>query len=125
MLNASSPINEYIAFAHQTALDKGWWETPKSFAEDIALMHSELSEALEEYRTHGCDPNKMIYTNEEDDLKRAGWEYKPEGIAVELADVLIRIFDVCGYHEIPLVDALILKMGYNTTRPHRHGGKKL
>ncbi len=48
---------------------------------------------------------------------------KPEGIPIELANLLIRIFDTCGTYGINLSEALRMKMAYNKTRPYRHGGK--
>lgn len=49
---------------------------------------------------------------------------KPEGVAVELADCLLRILDYCGYAGIDIEEALRLKHEYNKTRSYRHGGKK-
>lgn len=93
-----------------TAKEKGWWDKGVNPAEKIALMHSELSEALEEYRK---DPGMPLYEK----------DGKPEGVVVELADCIIRIFDFCGKMNLPIVDALMKKMDYNETRPYRHGGK--
>lgn len=98
-----------IREAHETSVEKGWWEKERDFGTQIALIHSELSEALEEYRIS----QPYLYDN----------KGKPEGIAAEFADVLIRIFDTCGKYDIPLELALRLKMEYNKTRSHRHGGK--
>lgn len=115
-------INTYINEAHATADDKGWWDAPeRTFGDQIALMHSELSEALEEYRKWGMDPEWFLYS-EGSNIKTGGSE-KPEGIAAEFADVLIRIFDTCGRYDIPLQQALDAKLAYNKTRPHKHGGK--
>jgi NTP pyrophosphatase (non-canonical NTP hydrolase) len=106
-------LSELLKEAHETATEKGWWAgEQRSFAECIALAHSELSEALEEYR------NGEFFWQ----IKTEG-QGKPVGIAVELADLLIRIFDTCKAFNIPLEDALKIKMEYNKTRPHRHGGK--
>lgn len=99
--------------AHNTAVDKGWWEKKRSLAEQIALMHSELSEALEEVRKEDARP---YYVSENG---------KPEGWAVELADCVIRIMDTCGYYGQDLQALVELKMKYNESRPHRHGGKVL
>lgn len=46
---------------------------------------------------------------------------KPEGVAVELADAVIRIADLCGHLGIDLEAAIDLKMAYNETRPFKHG----
>lgn len=46
---------------------------------------------------------------------------KPEGIAVELADAVIRIADLCGALGIDLEEVIAKKMGYNESRPYRHG----
>lgn len=124
----SRTILEYIHEAHETAVEKGWWDgVDRNFGEQVALMHTELSEAFEEYRKFGMHPAAMLYT----DVELIGGTQlftnepgeKPEGIAAEFADVLIRIFDTCGRYGIPLTAALDAKLAFNKTRPHRHGGK--
>lgn len=106
-------INELVKAAHQNAIDKGWYEEPRTFGEMIALMHSELSEALEDHR-NGHHFKEVWLEGD-----------KPCGIPTELADVVIRIFDACGYFGIDLETAINEKMAYNATRPQRHGGKVL
>lgn len=106
-------INQLVYQAHQNAINKGWYEEPRTFGDMVALMHSELSEALEDYRNG--KPFTEIYFEGD----------KPCGIPTELADVIIRIFDTCGYFNIDLEHAIQVKMAYNATRPHRHGDKQL
>lgn len=48
---------------------------------------------------------------------------KPEGVAVELADAVIRIADLCGHLGIDLEEVIEIKMAYNEGRPYKHGKK--
>lgn len=109
-------VNEYVKISYENAVEKGWHEQERSVGDLIALMHSELSEALEEYR-NGHDTTEVYYN--------ADKPRKPEGIPIELADCVIRIFDFCGKYGIDLEEALNEKIIYNKSRPHRHGGKKV
>jgi NTP pyrophosphatase (non-canonical NTP hydrolase) len=113
-------INEYVVASYNNAKDHGWHDQSRTIGDLICLMHSELSEALEEHRK-GRTPQEIYYVSR----NPAGKEppSKPEGIPIELADCIIRIFDFCGLHNIDLEEALSLKMKYNETRPYRHGNK--
>lgn len=104
-------IAELMKEAHDTAVEKGWWDEERNFAEQIALQHSELSEVLEDWRNR----RGLTETYFEGE--------KPCGIPVEYADLLIRVFDTCAHYGIDLDAALAAKMAYNRTRPIRHGGK--
>lgn len=89
--------------AHMRA--QGFWESENT-GEKIALMHSELSEALEADR-------KQVLSS----------EHIPDftGVEEELADTLIRILDFSGYHKLRLAEAVIAKQKFNLSRPFRHG----
>ena len=91
--------------AFQNSNKHGFWSAPRNRGEMIALMHSELSEALEGIRKDLMDDHLPQYKMEH----------------VELADASIRIFDYCGGFEIPLQEIIKAKMIYNASRPYKHG----
>lgn len=97
--------------AHETAQDKGWYEEPEPVGTRIALMHSEASELLEAYRKgkehEPCAKVPSISNGEE-----------------ELADIIIRVLDFAVYEGHDISRAVIEKMRFNMTRPHKHGDKK-
>jgi hypothetical protein len=104
-------LNDWAKEIHNNSVSKGWWDEPRAFGEIVALCHSELSEALEEYR----NGKQLVYFNEGSD--------KPEGTAIEMIDCMIRILDWLGSLDIDVEFLLGLKHDYNKTRPYKHGGK--
>ena len=109
------------AVSYETAKEKGWFDPPKSFGEEVLLMHSELSEVVEEFRK-GADVTAIRFVDCPLGKPEDG---KPEGIPIEFADLVIRLATVCAHYNIDIEDALYRKTSYNKTRPHRHGGKIL
>jgi len=99
---------------HDYAIEKGWWRTTfvtsSVVITKLALIHSEISEALEELRN---DKIALYYSENK----------KPEGFEVELADAVIRIFDLAAAMSIDLERIIEIKHEYNKTRPYKHGGK--
>ena len=104
--------------SHRIAVEHGWWDTERGFGEQIALMHSELSEALEEWRK-GSQFRDTYYSTDGSTEP----PMKPEGIPIELADAIIRIANTCEHYGIDLTKAILTKIEYNKTRSYRHGNK--
>ncbi len=75
----------------------------------IALIHSELSECLEALRLDNPASEKIAAFSQAEE---------------ELADAVIRIFDLAKARGWRVPEAMIAKMAYNETRPFKHGGKK-
>ena len=120
-------ISGVVERAHENAVNHGFWEPGPDFGTAIALIHSELSEALEEMRAGNRirpgDPVPMIYYSGGGYVATSPTKacVKPEGVAIELADAVIRIADLCGHMGIDLESAVALKMEYNEGRPFKHG----
>ncbi len=123
-----SPQSRYLSFkqwqraAYENALAKGFHHRedgteydpldPERIAARLALIHGEVSEALEE-----CARGRMDLWHSEGG--------KPEGFGVELADVFLRLVDLAESTGVNLGHMVRIKHWYNLSRPIRHGGKKL
>ena len=108
-------IGEVQSLVHATAREKGWHDKcdPESVTQQLAwlaLVHTEVSEAAECVR-EGALQNVT------------GPHGKPEGLPSEMADIVIRVMDVCGAMGIDLESAILEKVQHNKTRQIMHGGK--
>ena len=102
-------INKLIFDAHKNAVDHGFWEEWENLkdnrsvhiaftSQNLMLIVSEIAEAQEGLRKGNVD-----------------------NFREELADVAIRLFDLCGGLEIDLETEISRKMKINADRPYKHG----
>lgn len=109
-------LNQLAAEAHQNSVDHGFYDDNDGSVSyegnKFALFHSEVSEGYEELRA-GHEASEVYYNEDK--------PTKPEGVAAELADVLIRIFDYAGWKGIDLDAIVEEKMKYNASRIYKHG----
>lgn len=106
----------------------GWYDEDRTIGDDMALLHSEVSEMFEAYRDHGlADATDLglLPSSVAHDPTIAGPMPKPEGFGSEAADVLIRLLDTCSRRGIDLHAEYVRKIAFNRTRGHKHGGKRL
>lgn len=98
--------NKQAIEIHRTAKEKGWWDEDRNDGEILALIHSEVSEALEALRQGNPSDKKLP-------------QFK--NVEVELADVVIRIMDYAMARHYRVAEAIEAKADYNKSRPHKHG----
>lgn len=108
-------INNLTTLCHSLSREAGWHDKPREVGTMIALIHSEVSEALEGFRKDLNDDHLPHRKNAE----------------VELADAVIRICDLAGLMQMDLGGAIIEKLKKNQTREdhkpenrEKEGGKK-
>lgn len=105
---------DYQRRLYDECVTAGWDAGQQNtFAEEIAHLHEELSEAFREWRRH---KNFDIRHSENG---------KPEGIPIELADVLIGLFYNAELHGFDLFAAVEEKHRFNLTRNYMTEGRQL
>lgn len=123
-------INKLSKDIHQNAKNKGFYDGKKNIGEMLALIHSEVSEALEADRK-----DRYADLTEINNLKKEGYTFEDSPISYdahfkskvkdtfedELADIMIRVMDLAGYKGIDLETHIKLKMWYNSNREQKHG----
>lgn len=95
-------INRLTTRCNKISTEKGFWDASDNIPEKLALIHSEVSEALEEYRKP----------------KLSSWDF-----GTELADICIRVFDLAGHLNLNLEDMILAKIEKNENREYLHGKK--
>lgn len=95
-----SSLKRFQDYAHGLARENGWWDLPRDTGTLLMLVVSELGEAMEGFRK-----NKM----DEHITHRSSLE-------VEMADAVVRLFDMAGGLDLDLAGAIVEKLEYNAKR---------
>jgi NTP pyrophosphatase (non-canonical NTP hydrolase) len=118
IVNYAAALNELAAEISDTAEGKGFWDY-EAIGDDgliptkLALVHSEVSEALAVHRND--------YDDDDLDATTGMTPMQEDDFAEEVADIIIRCLDVVGYYGLDIGNIVLDKMETNRGRPYRHG----
>lgn len=122
-------INELAKQVHENAKEKGFFDKEKNIAEMLCLIHSEVSEALEADRTdnysalEASQMNVLMGWNDDVDFKNNYQTLVKGSFEEEMADIVIRVMDMCAFKGIDLERHIRAKMRFNSLRVKMHGKK--
>lgn len=113
-------ISEGVKRAYDNAKSKGFYSKPQEVGTALALIHSEVSEALEaDLIDKWADLKKFEFDTRT--FRVAFHEHIKDSFEDELADIVIRVFSLCGFYGIDLERHIELKMQFNEGREKLHG----
>jgi len=107
-------MNELRDKIYQNAKDKGFWDKERNMGESLASGH------IKEF-TEGQKLSLEKMSDEE--FAETFSIMVKDSFHDEMADVLIRVLDLCGGHNIDIDWHVKMKMRYNATRARLHGKK--
>ena len=143
-------LNQLRDEIHANAKEKGFYDNPKEIGTLLMLVVSELAEALDADRAdYFCDFRKYEECRKEafefkhkqetdvrfmprspssiqssEEIEKNAYDiYIKNSFEDELADVIIRVLDICGYLDINIERNVLAKMRYNKTRDKLHSKK--
>ena len=120
-------LNKLSREVHEANKKKGFYDEPnRNMGEILALIHAEVSEALEAHRDgKRCtvNPTYLMSIKDDEPFKEKFLETTKDTFEDELADIIIRTLDLCGYKKVNIEAHIAAKLRYNAMRPVRHGKK--
>lgn len=124
-LDKHNSLNALAKQVHANAKYHGFFDKEKNIGEMLCLIHSEVSEALEADRKdrYSGVAVSIIYNNS-DELFQQNYRIAIKGtFEEEMADIIIRVLDMCAFKGIDIDAHVAAKMRYNSLREYKHGKK--
>jgi NTP pyrophosphatase (non-canonical NTP hydrolase) len=119
-------INDTAKAIYSINVEKGFWENPRNKGELLMLVVSELAEALEADRKNRYslnNPKDIAALANDEDFNDAFSSHVKDTFEDEIADAVIRLFDMSAGLGIDLESHIEAKLRYNANRPKMHGKK--
>lgn len=121
-------VNELALQIHKNNIEKGFYEKEKNIGEMLCLIHSEVSEALEadrngKYSTASIATIKGLLKDGEMGFVHYYKDCVKGTFEEEMADIFIRVLDLCAFKGIDLETHVRAKVQYNKSREKYHGKK--
>lgn len=122
-------LNQLSQSIYQANKEKGFWDQERNVGELLMLVTSELGEAMEAHRKgRMANIGSFMHSQtvlsgapDESDFKLDFETFIKDGFEDEIADAIIRLFDLCGGLEIDIEFHIREKLKYNATRARLHG----
>jgi len=128
MLTEFLELNKISSVVYNNNKEKGFWDNERNVGETLMLCVTELAEALESHRKgRKADLDAFEHSLAKENFKENFVEqfklHMKDTFEDEIADTMIRLFDLCGGFNIDIAAHLYYKLEYNKTRERLHGKK--
>jgi NTP pyrophosphatase (non-canonical NTP hydrolase) len=117
-------MNELAKQIHENNKAKGFYEGKKNIGEMLALIHSEVSEALDADREDKhclVDIKDMVHIVDDSFFELVFKDEVKDTFEDEIADTMIRCLDMSAYLGIDIESHITAKVRFNKMRPNKHG----